>query len=203
VSYKYFLPIICRHFLKKVYKNILFCGSSWLLFTHISNFFNKIFSSNIKFNLRFIDGEQLNSLNIEKLMQKLLLYNSSISKYYFLKEICEIFFLIGLSKDSNMLLDWIIRNLSFIFFKKHWSFLNFLKVIIYYIFDILQYKFNLRGILIIFRGKIGQIGSVRKKSYFIKYGKYSYSDLNLRPNFSSSVVKTDTGVIGVSVSIYY
>jgi hypothetical protein len=28
VSYKYFLPIICRHFLKKVYKNILFCGSS-------------------------------------------------------------------------------------------------------------------------------------------------------------------------------
>ena len=72
-----------------------------------------------------------------------------------------------------------------------------------YVFSIMQIKFNIKGLFISFRGKIGQVGSVRKKALFLRQGVYSLSDISLRISFTSSITKTDTGAIGVSVGLYY
>lgn len=72
-----------------------------------------------------------------------------------------------------------------------------------YVFKILEHHFGLKGIFITFRGKIGQVGSVRKKVYFLQQGTHALSNLNLKTSFNTSVTKTDTGAIGVSVYLFY
>jgi ribosomal protein S3 len=72
-----------------------------------------------------------------------------------------------------------------------------------YVFKILEHQFGLKGIFITFRGKIGQVGSVRKKVYFLQQGTHALSNLSLKASFNTSVTKTDTGAIGVSVYLFY
>ncbi len=72
-----------------------------------------------------------------------------------------------------------------------------------FMFAKLQYMFKIKGMYISFRGKIGQVGSVRKKALVLRQGITSFANIGLKLSFSSSVVRTGTGVIGVSVGIYY
>ena len=72
-----------------------------------------------------------------------------------------------------------------------------------YFFKILKQSFGIKGIFITFRVKIGQVGSVRKKAYFLRQGVHTLSNLSLKASFNTSITKTDTGAIGVSVYLFY
>ena len=189
--------------LKAVYKNSILTSFYWLFNLKIPELFSNIFFSNIKFLIKFTDSENINKKLIEGLMRRLLYYNPAINKHHYLKEICDIFFLTGITKDVNMLHTWIIKKLSITFYKKHRALINFLKIVLDFVFFSLCNKFNIKGFLFTFRGKIGQVGSVRKKAIFIKKGVCSLTNLNLKVNSLTSISRTDTGAIGVMVSVYY
>ena len=203
VIYHFFIPKICRNLLLKIYRRKKLFGFSWIFFLQLSNLFSNLFSSNLSFNLNFVDSERLNRSFLNNMFSKFLLFNPPKSKYQFLKELCDIYLMTGLTKDSNFLHQWIIKNLSIIFFRRHWQFLGFLKMTLLYVFKILEHHFGLKGIFITFRGKIGQVGSVRKKVYFLQQGTHALSNLSLKSSFNTSVTKTDTGAIGVSVYLFY
>lgn len=203
VIYHFFIPKICRNLLLKIYRRKKLFGFSWIFFLQLSNLFLNLFSSNLSFNLNFVDSERLNRAYLNNMFSKFLLFNPPKSKYQFLKELCDIYLLTGMTKDSNFLHQWVIKNLSIIFFRRHWQFLSFLKMTLLYVFKILEHHFGLKGIFITFRGKIGQVGSVRKKVYFLQQGTHALSNLNLKTSFNTSVTKTDTGAIGVSVYLFY
>ena len=203
VIYHFFIPKICRNLLLKIYRKKKLFGFSWIFFTQLSNLFLNLFSSNFFLNLSFVDSEKLNRLYLNNMFSKFLLFNPPRSKYHFLKELCDIYMLTGITKDSNLLHNWIIKNMSILFFRRHWQFLGFLKLTLLYVFKILSQSFGIKGIFITFRGKIGQVGSVRKKAYFLRQGVHTLSNLSLKSSFNSSIVKTDTGAIGVSVYLFY
>lgn len=203
VIYHFFIPKICRKLLLKIYRKKKLFGFSWIFFLQLSNLFLNLFSSNLYFNLSFVDSERLNRSYLNNMFSKFLLFNPPKSKYQFLKELCDIYLLTGMTKDSNLLHKWIIKNLSIIFFRRHWQFLNFLKMTLLYVFKILEHHFGLKGLFITFRGKIGQVGSVRKKVYFLQQGTHALSNMSLKASFNTSITKTDTGAIGVSVYLFY
>lgn len=203
VIYYFFIPKVCRHLLLKIYIKKRLLGFSWIFFTQLNNLFSSLFSSNLFFNLNFTVSESLNRSYLNNMFSEFLQFNPPKSKYHFLKELCDIYLLTGITKDSNLLHAWIIKNLSIIFFRRHWQFLGFLKMTLMYIFKLLKQSFGIKGIFITFRGKIGQVGSVRKKAYFLRQGVHTLSNLSLKASFNSSITKTDTGAIGVSVYLFY
>ena len=203
VIYHFFIPKVCRNLLLKIYRRKRLFGFSWIFFLQLSNLFLNLFSSNLSFNLNFVDSERLNRSYLNNMFSKFLMFNPPRSKYQFLKELCDIYLLTGMTKDSNLLHQWIIKNLSIIFFRRHWQFLSFLKMTLLYVFKILESHFGIKGIFITFRGKIGQVGSVRKKVYFLQQGTHALSNLSLKASFNTSITKTDTGAIGVSVYLFY
>lgn len=203
VIYYFFIPKICRNLLLKIYKKKKLFGFSWIFFTQLNNLFLNLFSSNLFLSLNFSVSEGLSKGYLNQMFNIFLSFNPPKSKYHFLKELCDIYILTGITKDSHLLHCWIIKNLSIIFFRRHWQFLGFLKMTLLYIFKILQQSFGIKGIFITFRGKIGQVGSVRKKAYFLRHGVHTLSNLSLKSSFNTSITKTDTGAIGVSVFLFY
>lgn len=203
VIYSFFIPKMCKRLLVKTYRRKKLSSFSWIFFTQISNLFFNLFFSNFFFNLNFTDSEKLNRSYLNRMFSHFLLFNPPKSKYHFLKELCDIYLLTGITKDSNLLHKWLIRNMSILFFRQHWQFLRFFKMTLLYTFKILKDKFNIQGLFVTFRGKIGQVGSVRKKAYFLKQGVHPLANLGFKMSFNTSIVKTDTGAIGVSVYLFY
>ncbi len=176
---------------------------SWLFLSQVSNFFFSTFLSNVVFTINFALNASISKFFIRKAFFKLLSFRPPKGNLLFLKELVNIFIISSAAKDSKILHDWIIRNLTLVFYRKHRQFIGFLKKTLMYMYAKLRRKFKIRGFLITFRGKIGQVGSVRKKAFFLRRGIQSLSNLNIRINSSTGAVTTATGSIGVSVSLFY
>jgi len=203
VTYAHFLPWFCRIYLRNYCVSQKKAKLSWLFYNQVSHVFNNLFNSNIYFSLNFTDSESISIQFVRYVFQHYLSFNPPSGNMYFIRELTNIFYLMGATKDSNLLLGWLVRNLSITFYRKHWRFLTFFKQSLEFMFKKLLQSFNIKGMLVSFRGKIGQVGSVRKKAFVLRCGTSSFTNINLKLSFSSSVVCTDTGVIGVSVGVYY
>ena len=53
------------------------------------------------------------------------------------------------------------------------------------------------------RGKISLAGDSKKKTIFVKYGKHSTSQKNLNLNIVHDQIKTETGVLGVTLGLFF
>jgi hypothetical protein len=74
------------------------------------------------------------------------------------------------------------------FFKKSLPLFKFLKV---------------QGVFYDLRGKIGVTGSAKKKRLYFRFFRHSLSTKDLKLDFSSDVVQTTTGVLGISTYIFF
>lgn len=203
ILYAFLLSNICIRTLRKRCFKIKRKRLSWIFFSQLSNFFSCTFLSNIKFNINFALNASISKLFIRKVFSRFLSFRPPKGNIIFLRELVNIFIIAGASKDSKIIHDWIIRNLTLVFYRKHRQFIGFFKKALLQIFPKLRKEFKVRGLLITFRGKIGQVGSVRKKAVFLRRGTQSFSNLNLRISSSTGTVTTGTGSIGVSVSLFY
>lgn len=90
-----------------------------------------------------------------------------------------------------------------IYLKNHKKILNLLKLILtrYYNFFFLQ--FNVLGIFFDIRGKLGVTGNAKKRHFGINAGTYSSTKKQMKINFNQSVVRTSTGVLGVTFCIFF
>jgi hypothetical protein len=90
-----------------------------------------------------------------------------------------------------------------IYLKNHKKFLNLLKLVLTRYYNFFFYFFNILGIFFDIRGKLGVTGNAKKRHFKINAGKYSYNKKKLKINFNQSIVRTSTGVLGVTFCIFF
>ncbi len=88
-----------------------------------------------------------------------------------------------------------IKRHRSIFFKLR----HFLKI--WYL--ICRKKRCVKGFSFFFKGKLGRKGSVRKRKFFTKKGLISFTNKELRVNYSNYILWTNTGCIGANISIFF
>jgi ribosomal protein S3 len=64
-------------------------------------------------------------------------------------------------------------------------------------------KLNVKGFKVRLKGKISSAGNSRKKSIMYRIGKTSHSELDLRVLHDYDTIVTFTGVMGLSIYIFY
>lgn len=139
--------------------------------------------------------------------KKILFKTSKISykkfniKYF--NEIIYLFLINAWLKNSKNICKYIKKKLEFVHFKKHKSyFLFFFKIIKKYIIS----NFNLlkiKGLTLLFKGKLSRGGNARKKTLFLKKGYFSLSNKLLCLNVNKWDVWTKTGTFGCQMQIFY
>lgn len=106
-------------------------------------------------------------------------------------------------KNIKNICRYIKKKLDSVHFKKHRSyFLFFFKILNKYIrpyMNVLQIK----GLYLVFRGKLGKGGNSRKKTMFYKKGFYSLSNKLLCLNTQKWDVWTKTGTVGCTMRLFY
>lgn len=106
-------------------------------------------------------------------------------------------------KNLKNICKYIKKTLDNIHFKKHrLYFLFFFKILNKYIkpnYNQLQIK----GLYLVFRGKLGKGGNARKKVMFYKNGYYSLSNKMLCLNTQKWDIWTKTGTVGCTMRLFY
>lgn len=87
--------------------------------------------------------------------------------------------------------------------KRHKNFLFLLK---YYLFIVNKKLFKLtqcKGFKLLVKGKISVTGNAKKRSYKIYLGQLSFSQKSLKADYQHGLVKTKTGVLGVTFILFF
>ena len=87
--------------------------------------------------------------------------------------------------------------------RKHKKFLNLLKIILTRYYNFFFLHSNVLGIFFDIRGKLGVTGSAKKRHMKLSTGTYSSTKKKTRISFSQAVVRTSTGVLGVTFCIFF
>ena len=87
--------------------------------------------------------------------------------------------------------------------KTHRKFLNLVKVSVLKYFKFLMYKLKIFGFFFDVRGKIGVTGDAKKRTYNITSGRWGYNDRSLKLNLRKNIVRTETGVLGVTFCLFF
>nr|QIB71991.1 cytochrome c-type biogenesis protein CcmF_ii [Gruberia lanceolata] len=202
VPYIFFNNLKRQHILSK-YFLIKYSGLSWILTNQLNRFVKSIVNAQMLLVIKKNGKLDIDS-KVSYWLQKVLIEKRPpFRNNYFINEFIDIFFYAAAYKSSNLIYSWIARNLNIIFFKKQWKLISFLKSSIRFLYPILKSYFGILGLKVKFKGKIGKVGSFRKKRFVIKEGIYSYSNINLRLIESRGQVFTDTGVIGLQIILSY
>lgn len=168
-----------------------------LLSKIILRYFFKLFYSSYsiiftKFNLKLITQNARNYLfDLEKSVRFELIRANFI--FEFLNVCAATFF----TYDPKFLLKWVVKVLQKINFKKHWKFLYLLKYNILKISKKFIQQTDFLGFHMIIKGKIGALGSVRKKTLHIRCGQYGFSRYYISGDTLYLTALTETGKIGL------
>lgn len=87
--------------------------------------------------------------------------------------------------------------------KRHRSIFFRLRHLLKVWYFIARKKRCLKGFSFFFKGKLGKKGSVRKRKFFTKKGLISFTNKDLRVNYSNYILWTNTGCIGANISIFF
>lgn len=174
-----------------------------LLSDLIYTYFHKFFYGNynfimLKMNENFFDISMSDYFN--QLIKTITFESIRFDFIYEFVYVCALTFYI---KDPKPLVKWIVKVIHKINHKKHWKFLYLLKINIFKV----AFKFfdesNLIGFNIVIKGKIGALGSVRKKIFHIRLGQYGYSRYYLGGDIYYLSALTKTGKIGINMVLTY
>ncbi len=202
---KYSMEILNNYFLnnkKKKFNNVLF------------NFFNHYLINFMNFFLKkklFFCFKKLNYLTDNFSKNKTLDFMSKkLKKYYnfandskIFKEFIEILWLSFLLKDSKFFLNWFKYFMEKINLKNHKKFLNLLKLVLTRYYNFFFLNSDVLGIFFDIRGKLGVTGNAKKRHMKISTGTYSSTKKKTKISFNQSIIRTSTGVLGVTFCIFF
>jgi hypothetical protein len=169
-------------------------------------FFENFFKSKIFFKIKFF--KKIYNF-IEKKLKNYNFYSKfnwaqlKIGKGFFLKEMLKIFWISFFIKDPKFLLNWISKTMNRIYFKNHKKFLIVFKAVASRFFYFFFKDLNFKGFFFDIRGKVGVTGNAKKRHFSIKLGRFSHSRKSLRLNMFQNLVKTKTGVLGLTLVISF
>jgi hypothetical protein len=199
------MEILNNYFLnnkKKKFNNVLF------------NFFNHYLINFMNFFLKkklFFCFKKLNYLTDNFSKNKTLDFMSKkLKKYYnfandskIFKEFIEILWLSFLLKDSKFFLNWFKYFMEKINLKNHKKFLNLLKLVLTRYYNFFFLNSDVLGIFFDIRGKLGVTGNAKKRHMKISTGTYSSTKKKTKISFNQSIIRTSTGVLGVTFCIFF
>jgi hypothetical protein len=148
------------------------------------NFFNNKYLQNL-YNLK-IKEKNVNCLESipTKIKNNLLVDTRSTSfkqfgvKYF--NEVAFLFIVSSFIKSCKNICIFIKKSLDSVHFKKHrLYFFFFFNIFIIYVEPFFK-ELKIKGICLIFKGKLGKGGNSRKQTLFYKKGLYSLSNKNLK-----------------------
>jgi len=90
-----------------------------------------------------------------------------------------------------------------IYFKNHKKFLNFFKILVQKYYQYFFKELNFKGFFFDIRGKVGVTGNAKKRHFFIRVGNFSFSKKSLKLNIFKNLVRTKTGVLGLTAIISF
>lgn len=173
----------------------------------IFQLFTAAYLKNI-YNINIVE-KNINAINIlpNKLGKSFLYKVRNINyKQFNIKYFNEVGYLFLVNiwlKNIKNICKYIKKTLDNIHFKKHrLYFLFFFKILNKYIkpnYNQLQIK----GLYLVFRGKLGKGGNARKKALFYKHGYYSLSNKLLCLNTQKWDIWTKTGSVGCTMRLFY
>ena len=88
------------------------------------------------------------------------------------------------------------------FFKTR-SIFRFIKYLFHNYFKYVFEDLHIKGLKIKLKGKISAAGNSRKRTILYRIGKTSHSETNIRVLQELTTVNTFTGVMGLSVLLFY
>lgn len=166
------------------------------------NFFKKSFL----FKISFIN-KILYNLNIRIFLKKIFnKFKRNIFRFkrnFFLSEIIKVVTLSFFLKDPALLLNCLTWTLMHIPYKDVKSFLYFLKVLIKNHVLPSTPRLNVKGFIFDIRGKVGVTGDAKKRHTLISWGQSSFSQKKLKLALKQGLVYTRTGVMGVTIIIFF
>lgn len=133
-------------------------------------------------------------LNSRKLFKKFFCKKKSF--YYNILNI--LFF-----KKIDRLVTIVGGVMSLTSIKKHKRYFYHVKSILKTVFSTLKQRGRLLGYSLFFRGKLGRKGSVKKSTFFYKFGRVSNSNKSIKLNYKKFIIHTETGVVGCGVNLYF
>jgi hypothetical protein len=105
--------------------------------------------------------------------------------------------------DANLFSSWLASLIKRISFWKTRSIFRYL-LYLFNNFFLNEFKsIGCKGLKLRLRGKISAAGNSRKRLVLLKFGKVSYSTLNLKCLNNDILISTFTGVLNLRVQIFY
>ena len=186
----------------KNYNNILFNFYSNYFINFFSFFLNKKIFFCIK-KLNYLINNLKKNKIIEFMSKKLKKYYNFAGNSLLFKQLVDILWIAFLLKDSKFFLNWFVDLMEKIYLKNHKKFLNLLKLIFTRYYNFFFLNLAVLGIFFDIRGKLGVTGSAKKRHMRINSGTFSSTKKKNKISFSQSVVRTNTGVLGVTFCIFF
>jgi ribosomal protein S3 len=87
--------------------------------------------------------------------------------------------------------------------RKHKKFLNLLKLVLTRYYNFFFLHSNVLGVFFDIRGKLGVTGSAKKRHMKLSTGTYSSTTKKNKISFDQTIVRTSTGVLGVTFCIFF
>ena len=170
-------------------------------------FFNVKYLQNL-YNLN-LKEKNINSLHSlpAKIINITLEETQSLSfKQFGIKYFNEVAFLFLVNiwlKNTKNICKYIKKKLDNVHFKQHRAyFLFFFSILDMYI-EPFFHDLQIKGITLVFRGKLGRGGNSRKQTLFYKQGLYSLSNKKLSMERNKWDIWTKTGAVGCTMQIFY
>ena len=136
-------------------------------------------------------------------VSRLQFYQKRLGHRFFMEETIHIMHLSLSLHDANFFSKWLsslIKRISF------WKTRSIFRYLLYLFNNFFSNEFsaiNCRGLKLRLKGKISAAGNSRKRSISLKFGKVSYSTLNIKCLRSNVVISTFTGAMNLRVEIFY
>lgn len=173
--------------------------------SHLINYLEEFMQRNVcvyttvNFNLKYI----LQYNFIENMYRKLYSMQLFFGKNFFLKEMLEVFLWFFKFKDITLFENWFLKAMHKLQPKKHRKFLLFLKSCICGYFNPFFNASGLKGFFMKISGKISVTGNAKTRSQYIKWGVFGTSKKDNKLELTQNVIRTNTGVLGVTIMISY
>lgn len=136
-------------------------------------------------------------------LPRLTFYEKRLGHKFFLEESIHIMHLSFLLKDPLLILKWLKTIILRISFWKTRSIFRFIKYLMLNFYLHVFPTLGIKGFRVKLKGKISAAGNSRKRSILFRVGKTSHSTFNLNTLQEFDIITTFTGVMGLTVSIFY
>jgi hypothetical protein len=136
-------------------------------------------------------------------LPRMAFYERKLGHRFFLEEALHIMHLSFTLRDPKILASWLKAMILRISFWKTRSIFRFLKYLFHNYFRFIFDDIGIKGLKIKLKGKISAAGNSRKRTILYRVGKTSHSETRIRVLTEFATVNTFTGVMGLSIWLFY